>query len=357
MAGSGKPASSSPQAGRHPHGPGSPGPSPGTVWIERSIPPDSRILVAVGDDVSPTTPLALTKPDKGPFHRLEFARLLGCGPASARECLRVSVGDRVAEGELFALRTAFETPLSVVCPCDGRVALVSASLGALYVRERLPSLEGPVPVAAGVPGRITEIRRGRFIRIAVRGERVRGLFGVGGPVWGLLRTEEALRDPDLVRGAVVLLRDPPSSSLLQRLEEEGAAAVVVLLLDQAELVRYLGTEIRMGITPTTAGARMCVITLGGFDHPGPVPRPVRVRGRAHPDSRGCAAPGDSRALSRCAYPVSSGRRGGGILRRQTRQGVPERVPPASPTGPGARGRQPTGQKRLPRLALLRLCVL
>jgi hypothetical protein len=307
------------------------------LTVIRPVPRGATLLVSPGQAVGPETVVATLELDTLAMRKVQYARVLGHSPQEAARCLLVGPGDPVVVGQALAVRTVLETPVTVSSPTAGRVALVSAGLGNIYVRETvqpgdkpvrmdlserlgvprsqcrlwvkvklgdevyrgqviasltLPvgaktvtavlsgtvsevSAEGsvltiePAPCLAGVSalvaGTVSEAVPGHRVSITTAGERVEGVFGVGGPAWGHLTAAAAESHPaGSLSGAVVLLSDSPDAARLRELAGAGAVAVVAPHVDQLELVDYLGYEIRLGITSGTEGSGMALVFLGGF---------------------------------------------------------------------------------------------
>ncbi len=200
---------------------------------------------------------------------IDLKREFQCSAPQARRALRVGVGQRVAQGHPVATQTLGYASRHVVSPVAGTVRAVSTD-GSILTIEPEPTVDA---ILAGVAGRVTEIVAGKHMSIEVVGLRVPGVFGVGGPAWGTLRNEDELREPGRAQGAVVLMRRPPDASHLRELREAGAVAVVAPALDQSELVRFLGTEIRLGITPAESQAGLTIVSLRGFGSQDPAEEP------------------------------------------------------------------------------------
>ena len=114
------------------------------LTVVRSIPQGATLLVSPGQEVGPETVVATLELDTLAMRKVQYARVLGYPPREAARCLMVGPGDPVVAGQALAVRTVLETPVTVSSPSAGRVALVSANLGNVYVRETVQPGEQPV---------------------------------------------------------------------------------------------------------------------------------------------------------------------------------------------------------------------
>ena len=114
------------------------------LTVIRPVPQGATIMVSPGQEVGPETVVATLELDTLAMRKVQYARVLGYPPREAARCLMVGPGDPVVAGQALAIRTVLETPVSVSSPSAGRVALVSAGLGNIYIRETVQPGDKPV---------------------------------------------------------------------------------------------------------------------------------------------------------------------------------------------------------------------
>jgi len=203
---------------------------------------------------------------------VDLSQVLHVPRGLCRDCIRVKKGDRVVYGRILAaVPAAVDAPMPVdmvrqhtLAPVTGVVSEVSPDSSVVTIEPAPPRIQ----VKSLVAGVVERVVPGRNVAIATAGWQVAGTFGIRGPVSGELAVAGESTDlaggPDRVADKVVLVREPPDAELLRALEAAGARAVVAPHMDQLELVRYLGREIRLGITPAEEGRGLTLILLGGF---------------------------------------------------------------------------------------------
>jgi hypothetical protein len=114
------------------------------LTVIRPVPRGATLLVSPGQEVGPETVVATLELDTLAMRKVQYARVLGYPPREAARCLMVGPGDPVVAGQALAIRTVLETPVTVSSPSAGRVALVSANLGNIYIRETVQPGDKPV---------------------------------------------------------------------------------------------------------------------------------------------------------------------------------------------------------------------
>lgn len=145
----------------------------------RRLPLPGRVLVREGQEVQPTTEVAVTVTEPR-YALLDVARRLGVPPHKADASIVVKPGDRVQAGDVLAERKGLFRR-TVAAPAEGEVVL--AGEGQILLRLRSPRYT----LTAGVPGQVVRVVEDRGVDILVRGAVLDGVWGNGKADYGLLQ--------------------------------------------------------------------------------------------------------------------------------------------------------------------------
>lgn len=195
-----------------------------------TLPPDAEIVVAVGEQVEPATPLANVSASTDSL-TLSLAAELGVNPEQVVEHLAVQQGETIDVGSTLAERRRFVgiRRLAVVAPKAGRVAFISRDTGTMVIEQ----IDGSITVPALTYGTVASIDDSSSrIVLEMSGLAIAGVLSFGTSACGPLVLWEHPEPPVSAAGwtswqdAVVLLRTEVTVELLKAAAEHGAAAVV-----------------------------------------------------------------------------------------------------------------------------------
>lgn len=152
------------------------------VTVERHLPGPGKIMVRVGEEVTPDTVLGEAQISAG-FRKVSLAQTLGVSPGSVEKILIKKPGEVVYKGEplarakkLLGLRSSV-----YLSPAEGVVEGVQD--GEVTIRL-VPS---EVKLLAGFNGQVNEIKEGEGVTIKTIASRTKGVFGIGRERFGTIR--------------------------------------------------------------------------------------------------------------------------------------------------------------------------
>ncbi|MDO8684834.1 MAG: hypothetical protein Q7N50_15330 [Armatimonadota bacterium] len=228
--------------------------SAGTIVRKiRRLPLKGSVLVAVGDEVTPDTVVALAELP-GIMRNVRVAEQLGMEPADALPAMKVKTGDMVEVGDLLAETKSFFGlfKTEVKSPVAGTVEMISEHTG--HVGVRLPPT--PVQVKAYIKGRVAEVIPEEGAVIETEAAFVQGIFGVGGERVGEIMVvvdnpsdvlDESRIGPD-ASGKILIGGSNIGGAALKKACEMGAIGVVVGAIIDKDLTDFLGYDIGVAIT-------------------------------------------------------------------------------------------------------------
>ncbi len=216
-----------------------------TIEKLRRLPLKGKVLVNVGDVVTPGTVVARTELP-GVMQTVKLAERMGIEPNEVAAALRVKLGDSVAVGDVIAetkglfgkfFRAEFKSPVA------GKVELISNTTGHLGIRQ------APTPVEkdAYIRGTISKVIPEEGVVVSCQGALVQGIFGVGGERLGEIviitaGPEEAITDSHLRpehKGKVVVGGSNVSASALRKAASVGVIGIVCGGVVDRDLMDYL----------------------------------------------------------------------------------------------------------------------
>ncbi|HOJ20225.1 MAG TPA: hypothetical protein PLU39_02875 [Armatimonadota bacterium] len=224
-----------------------------TIQKTRRLPLKGQVLVAPGDHVEPSTPVARTELP-GNAQMVRAAQMLGIEPREIWRALLKQAGDSVQKGELLAETRSFFGLFraTVTAPISGTIESVSDTTGNITIREA----PIPVEVPAYVEGTIVEVLPGEGVVVEARGAFIQGIFGVGGEREGKLRVVVSGPDQPLdeaqvpaeCAGEILIGGSLVTGAALRAAAKAGAAGIVAGGIIDQELMEFLGHDIGVAIT-------------------------------------------------------------------------------------------------------------
>ena len=224
-----------------------------TIQKTRRLPLKGQVLVAPGDHVEPSTPVARTE-IPGNAQMVRAAQILGIEPREIERVLVKQIGAPVQKGELLAESRSFFGLFraTVTSPITGTIESISDASGNITIRE------APIPVEmpAYVEGTVVEVLPAEGVVVEARGAFIQGIFGVGGEREGKLRVVASGPDQPLdeaqvpaeCAGEILIGGSLVTGAALRAAAKAGAAGVVAGGVIDQELMEFLGHDIGVAIT-------------------------------------------------------------------------------------------------------------
>lgn len=235
---------------------------------ERRLPVKGRVLVNVGDHVSPNDAIAQAEL-LGPLTTVRVADRLGIEPRMLPQAMRKGIGESVHKGEVIAESKSFFGLLRayVVSPVDGVIEFISDVTGNVGIRHP-PT---PIQVFAHIRGKVVKVIPEEGAVVEARGALIQGIFGVGGEAVGQIAMLASSPDEDVPpssisdehRGKVLVCGSVARYELMRAAEEVGAAGIVTGGILDTDLARLLSYEIGVAITGQE-DIKLTVIVTEGF---------------------------------------------------------------------------------------------
>lgn len=156
------------------------------VRRERMLPAPGNVVVSVGDRVDANQVVARVDIPSD-FRIVPVARLLDIPASQIKKRLRVSLGDRVHNGQVIAKQRGF-LGRAARSPINGTVTAVG---GGRLLIEAQPT---PVELSAYISGTVSNVIRDHGVVVETTGAVVQGVWGAGGENVGVLQA--LVRGPD-----------------------------------------------------------------------------------------------------------------------------------------------------------------
>lgn len=221
----------------------------------RELPLPGTVLVKVGDQVEPQTPV-LRAELPGEIEIVRVADRMGLDPESVLEGMKVKTGDTVKEGDLICeVKSFFGLFTSRLnSPSSGVVEYFTE--GNAHLGLRGPSQ--PLEVNGYISGVVTAVDEGKSATIRTDGAIIQGIFGVGGERYGVIRCLNVAADAEVGADAIAAAGDLNGAILvggacftqeaLAACGRAGVAGVMTGSVSSATLREYVGYEIGVSIT-------------------------------------------------------------------------------------------------------------
>ncbi|MBC8160134.1 MAG: hypothetical protein H7Z42_02860 [Roseiflexaceae bacterium] len=209
--------------------------------IERRLPQPGEVLVRQGQRVEPEEIVARAYLPASP-QVLNVARALSIPPASVERALKKEVGNKVAQGEIFA-RSSPLFGRTYSAPIAGIITAVDAETGYVTLTPDPVTYE----LQATVRGIVMEVLPGRGVRIETPAAQVYGVFGFGPDRSGVLHlvvtdpSEQIEADKITAKYAYSILigGSGVSANALRRAVKEQVRGVIVGSIEAEELTTFL----------------------------------------------------------------------------------------------------------------------
>lgn len=232
-------------------------PVDGTIeFISRAY---ARVLLR--EDPRSATPVAV----------VPVAKQLDVWPSTLRIYMRYREGDEVVQGAALADSPGIGGFDYSYAPISGIIEKIDTRTGHVtIVRPARPAM-----VEAYLSGEVEQIIPEMGAVVSCEAAYIQGVFGVGFESHGYLRVVNANDDgrvtsADLsgqLRGQVLVLKGYASLEVVQKAAAGGAAGLVAGGMDHMDLVKYVGSEIGVGITGQEDVPMSIVLTEGFGEMP------------------------------------------------------------------------------------------
>jgi hypothetical protein len=237
------------------------------VRKRRILPLDGKVLVQVGQSVSPEDIVAKTElPGDAVLENV--ASRLGLPPEEVPECMIKKEGEHVEKDEIIASAKSFFGLFKSTAKASrpGTIESINKTTGQVLLR----GAPIPVQVHAYVNGKVVEVEEGQGCVVQTHAAFVQGIFGIGGETNGNLRTvcmdpnqvlSKDLIKPDMA-GQVIIGGSLVTADALKEAIKVGAAGVVAGGFNDKDLKAFLGYDLGVAITGQEELGITLIVTEG-----------------------------------------------------------------------------------------------
>lgn len=219
----------------------------------RRLPIKGEVLVEVGADVNPDTPVARANLP-GRLETIKLAEKLGVESNQIKQFFTLKEGDPITQGDVIAETKGFLGLFKATVSSDytGVIEGISEITGNVLVREA----SIPVDITAYVKGKVVEVMPEEGAIVETRGAMVQGIFGVGGERTGTVKavvqdpTErlEASHISESDAGMILVGGSGITLEAMQKAAEVGVTGIIVGAIKDVDLTKFLGYDIGVAIT-------------------------------------------------------------------------------------------------------------
>lgn len=240
------------------------------VRRQRLLPIAGRVLVSVGQNVTPQTIVAESE-RLGELHIIRASDSLNLTPSETLKYVVVKEGMTVRQGDVLAEVSSMWGLFSskVVAPVDGVVEFITSATGHIGLRE--PSRK--IAVNAYMHGVVESVHDKRGVTVTSSAMFIQGIFGVGGEQHGIVhlldiaddRAVQELDIPEDCGGKILIGGRGPTIDALRCAQARGAVGFVTASIDDRVLSQYLGFDIGIALTGDENLSMTLIITEGFGD--------------------------------------------------------------------------------------------
>ncbi len=233
----------------------------------RILPLKGEVVVNKGDRVRPDDVIARTDLP-GTVEPINVSNILGLPPEDIGDAMLKKKGDRVEEGETFALSKSFFGLFKSECKAKikGTIESISHVTGQVLLRGE----PIPVTVKAYLDGEVVEVFEKEGVAVASWGSFIQGIFGIGGETHGEIKVvvpdnttiltdkeiDDKCKDKVIVGGSMV------TAEAIKKAASVNAAGIVVGGFDDKDLREILGYDIGVAITGSEDIGITLIVTEG-----------------------------------------------------------------------------------------------
>ena len=240
------------------------------VRKQRLLPIAGRVLVSVGQNVTPQTIVAESE-RPGELHIIRASDSLNLTPSETLKYVVVKEGMTVRQGDILAEVSSMWGLFSskVVAPVDGVVEFITSATGHIGLRE--PPRK--IAVNAYMHGVVEVVHERRGATIASSAMFIQGIFGVGGERHGTVHLLDIPNDkvvlvddiPEDCASKILIGGRSPSIDALRCAENRGAVGFITASIDDRVLSQYVGFDIGIALTGDEDLPMTLIITEGFGD--------------------------------------------------------------------------------------------
>lgn len=237
------------------------------VRKERRLPLKGKVLVKVGDEVTPETIVARTELP-GDLQIIKVSAQLSLDAEEFGKAVKVQEGQPIKEGDVVAeLKTFFGLfSAKVKSSTTGTVEFVTPTTGNVGVRK--PPI--PVEVDGYISGKVVEVVPDEGVLVETHGALVQGIFGIGGERRGRIKVVVADANDELTidklpadcTGLVLIGGSLVRADVLRETAKRGAKGVVTGGIIDDDVAEYLGYDIGVAITGHENIPQTVIVTEG-----------------------------------------------------------------------------------------------
>ncbi len=238
--------------------------------MQRVLPIPGKVTVNKGESVLPEQVIAETYMP-GDIFPLNLANQLSMPPADVPECVAVTIGDEVREGDVLAeTKGIFGMFKSIYrSPNNGTVETISDITGQIIIRGE----EHPVNVMAFMPGKVIKIIEDQGVIIESKVSLIQGIFGIGGESFGEIvvacksqdETVNAEHITENMKNSVIIGGGRMTSEAIQKAIDIGASGLISGGIDDQDLKEILGYDLGVAITGSEKLGLTLIVTEGFGD--------------------------------------------------------------------------------------------
>jgi len=238
--------------------------------MQRVLPIPGKVTVNEGESVLPEQIIAETYMP-GDIFPLNLANQLSMPPADVPECVAVTIGDEVREGDVLAeTKGIFGMFKSIYrSPNNGTVETISDITGQIIIRGE----EHPVNVMAFMPGKVIKIIEDQGVIIESKVSLIQGIFGIGGESFGEIvvacksqdETVNAEHITENMKNSVIIGGGRMTSEAIQKAIDIGASGLISGGIDDQDLKEILGYDLGVAITGSEKLGLTLIVTEGFGD--------------------------------------------------------------------------------------------
>lgn len=237
------------------------------VRKQRLLPIAGRVLVSVGQNVTPQTIVAESE-RPGELHIIRASDSLNLTPSETLKYVVVKEGMTVRQGDILAEVSSMWGLFSskVSAPVSGVIEFITPATGHIGLRE--PARK--IAVNAYMHGVVEAVHDQRGATIASSATFIQGIFGVGGEQHGTVHlldipNDKAVRVEDIPEdcvGSIIVGGRSPSIAALRCAQDRGAVGFITASIDDRVLSQYVGFDIGIALTGDEDLPMTLIITEG-----------------------------------------------------------------------------------------------
>lgn len=236
------------------------------VSKERLLPLKGKVHVDVDNKVNSDAIVASTE-IPGNVQMLNMVNKLNIDPSQINECMKVSLNDRVLQGQVIAENKGlfgwFKS--EVKSPIDGQIINISDVTGQVVISEK----PLPIQVDAYISGKISKVYQEDGVVVTSEGTFIQGIIGIGGEKKGkikvLVDSPDKSASLDMLnidcKDSIIVCGKYLSFDFYEKAKEIGVKGIICGGIDYDSISKILGYTMGVAITGTEKTVTL-IITEG-----------------------------------------------------------------------------------------------